>query len=318
MRGNNFGATASAFLALPAGLVEEDGGGGTDIEGINFVGHGDENGFVAGGEDGFGDAIAFAAEDDAAIAGEIGLGEGFPVSVGMRGDAADVVGAEGLEGFNQGLSLKDGNFEDGAHGIADRAAKPGAGTGFADDEGLNAEGDTIAHEQADVLGIGQAVHGGEQPGWLVLFEQIIERGFDGNPADGEDALEHLEADERFEEFFIGQIDGDVFRTFRKERLKFRQAGFGQDDGFYEERTFEETLDDFIAFGHEDALGGVFGGTAQGAIGGEFRRVERGDGGDAEHGGILNHRWTQINTDFGDKRFRVTSSVIRLAIDIPGP
>lgn len=127
-------------------FVEEDSRSGADIKGIHFVGHGDEDGFVAGGEDRFGDAITFAAEDDAAIAGKIGLGHGFFVSVGMGSDTADAVRAEIAEGFNQRLSFKDGYLKDSAHGVADGAAKPGTGAGFADDEGLNAEGDAIAHE----------------------------------------------------------------------------------------------------------------------------------------------------------------------------
>ena len=104
----------------------------------------------------------------------------------------------------------------------------------------------------------------------------------GDLAHGEDALEHLEADEGFEEFFIGEIDGDVFRAGGEEGLKFRQAGFRQDDGLDGKAAFEKALDDFIAFGHEDALGGVFGRAAEGAVGGEFGRVEGGDGLDAEH------------------------------------
>ncbi len=147
---------------------------------------------------------------------------------------------------------------------------------------MRAEGDAVADEQADVLGIGQAIYGGEQARRRILREQVVERGFGWNFSDGQDTLKHLETDEGFEEFFVGEIDSDVLGSFGEEGLEFRQTGFGQDDGFDGEMTFEETLDDFIAFGHEDALRGVFGGTAQGAVGREFGRVEGGDGLNAEH------------------------------------
>lgn len=122
-----------------------------------------------------------------------------------------------------------------------------------------------------------------------MFEQIVERGFDGNFSNGENSLEHLKANERFEEFFVSEIDGNVFGALGEELLKFGQASFGEDDGFDEERTFEQALDDFIAFGHENALRSVFGGAAQGAVGREFGRVEGGDGLDTEHAKILDHR-----------------------------
>ena len=86
------------------------------------------------------------------------------------------------------------------------------------------EGDAVADEQADVLGIGQAVHSGEQARRRILLEQVVERGFDGNLSDGQDALEHLEADERFEKSFVGKIDGDVFGSFGEQRLEFRANG----------------------------------------------------------------------------------------------
>jgi hypothetical protein len=295
--------------SLARGFVEEDGGGGADVERIHFLGHRYQDGFIALGQYRRGDAVAFAAEDDAAVAREIGLGERFFVGVGMGGDAADAVGAELAQGLGECQTgalrrvvaarrpyLKDGNFEDRAHGVADGAAEPGAGACFADNEGLGAEGDAVAHEEADVFGIGQSIDGGEQAWRGILPEKIIERIFAGDLADGEDALEHLEADEGFEEFFIGKVDGDVFRARGEERLKFRQAGLGQDDGLDGEPAFEEALDDFIAFSHEDALGGVFGRAAKGAVGGEPGQVEGGDGLDAEHGGKV--EWGMTNEKCG--------------------
>src|SRR5665213_3120906 len=67
----NLLALLLAFAALAAGFIKEDGGGGADVQGIHAVGHGNQDGLITHGQDGFGDAIAFAAEHDAAITSKI-------------------------------------------------------------------------------------------------------------------------------------------------------------------------------------------------------------------------------------------------------
>ncbi len=86
-------------IPLAGGFVEEDGCCCADVKGIHCVGHGDEDGFIAFGENGSGDAMAFAAENNAAVAGEVRLRHGFLVGVRMGGDAANAVGAELAEGL---------------------------------------------------------------------------------------------------------------------------------------------------------------------------------------------------------------------------
>jgi hypothetical protein len=50
-----------------------------------------------------------------------------------------------------------------------------------------------------------------------------------------------------------------------------------------EIAFEKAADDFVALGHEDALGGMFCGAAEGAVGREFGEVEGGNFVEVEHG-----------------------------------
>ena len=125
---------------------------------------------------------------------------------------------------------------------------------------------------------------------------MVESGSGWDLANSEDALKHLEADEGFQEFFIGEIDGDVFAAGGEQGLKFGEPAFREDDGLDGEMTFEQALDDFVTFGDEDALGGVISGTAKGAVRGEFGRVEGGDGLEAEHAGNLNNEEGRVKNE----------------------
>ena len=63
----------SRLVPLPIHFVKKNCRGGADVERVNMRGHGDRHRFIAGGEHGGGNAIAFAAQNEAAVAGEIRL-----------------------------------------------------------------------------------------------------------------------------------------------------------------------------------------------------------------------------------------------------
>src|SRR5438445_13095217 len=86
--GSRGGGRSRSFLelALASGFVEKDGGGAADVEGIDLWRHRDGDGFITHGQHGRGNTLAFAAENDAAVAGQVGLRQGpaGPVGLGWR------------------------------------------------------------------------------------------------------------------------------------------------------------------------------------------------------------------------------------------
>lgn len=175
----NSQARTPALRALAAHFVKKNRCGRSDIERIHFWWHRDGNGFVAGGEDGFGYAVALAAEDDAAIAAEVGLRENFLIGVWVSRNAADAVRAKFFQAVDEGEvgevrfvgelvavaefgELNDGQLQERAHGIADGSAQEGTAGGFADDECLDAEGNAVADERTEVFGVGESVNGDEE------------------------------------------------------------------------------------------------------------------------------------------------------------
>src|ERR1035437_8190809 len=67
----------SSFPPLPVDFVEKNRRRRAHIERIHRGRHGNGHRFIASFQDRRGNAVALAAEDDAAIAGEIGAGDGF-------------------------------------------------------------------------------------------------------------------------------------------------------------------------------------------------------------------------------------------------
>ena len=265
-------------------------------------GHGDRDGFVAGGEDGWGNAITFTAENDAGIAAEIGLRQDAFVGVRMGGDAANAARAELLQTLDEGEfggvgidagaaplanagEFHDGQLQDGAHGIADGPAQERAAGSFTDDERLHAEGDAIAHECAQIFGVGQGVERDEEARRRTFREDFFEGNRRGNSADGKHALEHGKAGERFEQFFFGDENGDVFGPFIEQRLKLREPFFREDDGFDGEMALKQARDNFGAFGDENAFLLVIARAAHGGVGLKFRGIEGFDFADVKHGAI---------------------------------
>ena len=93
----------ASHFALARGFVEENRRGGADVQRIHGGRHGNGHRFVTRFKDRCGNAVAFAPEDDAAIAGEIRLRKRFAIGVRMRRDAMNAAGAKTLQRLRQSL-----------------------------------------------------------------------------------------------------------------------------------------------------------------------------------------------------------------------
>lgn len=187
---------------MAPGLVEEDGGGISDIEGINASLHGNEDLLIAGGADCAADAFAFGSEDDADIGIESGIRKQELIGVGMGGDATDAGIAQMGKGDGQGRAEKVRDAEDGAHAGSDGAAEVGVGGSFANDERLDAQGGGVPEDESDVDGIGDGVDGGEEAG-LGKLEEFLKGGGTWDATEAEDALKKGEAGESGEDVLGG-------------------------------------------------------------------------------------------------------------------
>src|SRR5882672_1662139 len=83
----------SRVFALPIGLVEKDSRRASDIERIHAILHRNRNGFDAGRQNVGTDPVALTSEDQTAVGGQIGAGN-LPIGMRMRGEAANVLGAQ--------------------------------------------------------------------------------------------------------------------------------------------------------------------------------------------------------------------------------
>lgn len=242
-----------AVMALAPEFVEEHGGGGADVEGIDGVMHGDGDVIGAGVEDLWGQTIPFTAQDDATIVLEWGMGQEALIGVWMGGDAAKSSAADFEEGIGEANGFDDGEFEDRAHGCADGSSEVGVGGGFAEEEGLSAEADGAAEDAAEVFGIGKAVGGDQEAGFGGEGESHFQGGGFGDASAGEVTLVHGEADQGFQEGFGCEVNIHRFRTPGEGGLEDGPLFRGNEKGQEGEVAFEEALDQFGAFGDEQAL-----------------------------------------------------------------
>ena len=88
------------FSALTIDLVKKNRRRRTDVERIHRRRHRNRHRFVARLQNRRGNPVAFAAENEAAIAGKIRLRQ-FIFRARMRGDAADAAPAQLLQTFHQ-------------------------------------------------------------------------------------------------------------------------------------------------------------------------------------------------------------------------
>lgn len=275
----------SGPLALPVHFVEKDGGSSGHVQGIDGSLHGDGDGVIAGSQDVRRQPVAFAAENDATIAGEIRLGEDVIRRARMGCEAPHAPVPQNLQGLLEAARFDDGQLEDRAHGVPDGASEERAAGSFAYDEGLNAEGDAIANEGSEVFGIRQSIDCGEEPRRRAAGKDGIEGSRLGNFADGQHALEHREADELFQNLlFLDDVDREIrFRSSLKKRFIIGEPFVGKQNGDDFKPAFQKAPNDFLAFGDEDALLLVIERPSQSAVRRQFREVEMIDDLDAKHG-----------------------------------
>ena len=176
----------------------------------------------------------------------------------------------------------DRQLQNRAHGVAHGAAQKRAAGSFADDQRLDAEGDAVAHQRAEIFRARQRVHGDQQQRFWFVRQNVVERGGRGNLPDGELALIHRKADEGFQQFFVREINDEFFRARFEQRAKRLQMFFGQQDRNDFKTAFQQAAHDLFTLGHEDPLPFMLQRPPHGAIRHEFRQVERGDFFDAEH------------------------------------
>ena len=89
------------FSALAGNFIKKNRRGGADVERIHRWRHGDGDRLIAGFQHRGRDAVTFAAESQAAIAGEIRLGQRFFIGVRMRRNTADAAGVQFTESLRQ-------------------------------------------------------------------------------------------------------------------------------------------------------------------------------------------------------------------------
>jgi hypothetical protein len=105
------------LAALADDFVEEDGGGGGDVEGVGLSKHGDADQVVGLRHPGAAESVLFGADDDGDGLGHVYVGVVFR-GVGGGGDGADAAGAEPGDGVVGG-GFGDGDGEERADGGAD-------------------------------------------------------------------------------------------------------------------------------------------------------------------------------------------------------
>ena len=191
---------------LPVDFVEENRRGGADVQRIHRGRHGNGHRFIAGFQNGRGNAVAFAAEDDAAIAGKIRLRQKFLFVCGCAAMQRTPRARKFLQAFNERLGrgvrfggelmplaefrqFDDRQLQNRAHGIADGAAQKRAAGSFADNQRLDAERDAVAHQRAEIFRARQRVHGHEEQRFRVFRQNVVERSGRGNFPDGEHGLD---------------------------------------------------------------------------------------------------------------------------------
>lgn len=283
--GSAFGWVAAGGMPLAPDLVEEDGGGGGDIERIDPAVHGDRDLVVTGVADLGGETFPLVAEDDAAIPGEGGLGQDALVGVGMSGDAAHPASPEFAEGGGEGHRFNEGQAEHVAHRRPHGPAEVGMGAGFADDQGGGAEGRGGADDAADVLGVGEGVHRHEES-WArgeAVGDIEFDRGRDAGA--GEEALVHREAGEGFEEGFVAEEHGDRFGACLEEGAQDLEVIRRHEGGEHGQVAAEEAFDHLLALGDEHPFPVMLDLQAHRPIGREFGVMEIIDEGHPQHPGM---------------------------------
>ena len=156
------GGSEAAGVALADDFVEEDGGGGGDVQGVRLAEHRDADEVVGLGHPGVGEAELLGADDDGDGLGHVDFGV-VAGGVGGGGQGADAAGFQPGQGLRGG-GFGDGDGEEGADGGADDVGVVEVGAAVADDEGVGPGG------------VGGAEHGAEVARFFDVFADDEEGG----------------------------------------------------------------------------------------------------------------------------------------------
>jgi len=224
--------------ALAVGFEEDYRAGGGDVERADAAGHGDAQEVVAGPADQFVEAVAFAAHDQGAVAGEVEVGIVGGAAF-VEADDPDVLAFEFFEGSDEVDDAGDAEVFLGSGGCFGGYGAQGCGTSFGHDDGVDAGAVGGAEERTEVLRVFDAVQGEDETRAAGGFENIFDRQELLGSDDGDDAL-------------VGGGAGHVGEGF---------AGFGADADF---EFFAEGDDGFEAVvaafaGDEDVVEAAFAG-----------------------------------------------------------
>ncbi len=241
---------AAGWTALADDFVEEDGGGGGDVEGVGLSKHGDADQVVGLRHPGAAESVLFGADDDGDGLGHVYVGVVFR-GVGGGGDGADAAGAEPGDGVVGG-GFGDGDGEERADGGADDVGVVDVGAAVADDEGVGAGG------------IGSAQHGAEIAGFFdVLADdekriggqlQVIQ-GAAGLWAEGEKSFRPVTVGDFAEDRFGALEQGDVLFGAAGDQTGFVLAlieGGAEKEAVDGNPVVEGALDFAIAFDDEES------------------------------------------------------------------
>ena len=238
-------------MALALGLVEEDAGGDGGVEAFDAGRVGDEDGFVGGVEEGAGDSLALAANEDGGGEAEVDLLNGAAFVAGGDGEA-DAVLVKGGEGLGGG-EFDAGEAEDrSGRGAGDLGIGGGDGS-LKGQQAAGSEGFGGAEDGAEVAGVLEP--GTAEDERRVRADEVLQ-GRDEGVDEGGDPLRGFRGDGAVEDV-VGEEDGfGGVAELGEEAVGALAGGFGKEDGAQAEAAADGLFDELGAL---DGDGSVLGG-----------------------------------------------------------
>ena len=191
-------------------FVEENGGGGGDIEGVGLAKHGNSDEFVGLRHPRIAEAKLFGTDDNSDGLGHVDFGVVLG-GVGTGGKGTNALFLEPGEGFGGG-GFGDGNGEEGADAGAYDVGVVDVSAAVAHDEGMGPGG------------VGGAKHGAEVAG---LFNVLAddEEGDGGKCEVGKGAVDlGAQGEESFRAIAIGDFHEDGIGAFEEGDIVFGATG----------------------------------------------------------------------------------------------
>ena len=228
--------------ALAVHLVKKHRRRRADVQRIHVVRHRNRHRLVARGQNLPGNPVAFAAENHAAIAGEIRLRQIFLSVCGCAARQRTPCARNSRKVCDEVRGFQHRQLEQRAHRVADGAAQEQAAARFAGDQRRHAERHAVAHERADIFRVGQTVHGDEKTRTRTVRQDFFQGDRRRDFADGQHALINFKAHQFRHHRSVADKNGDVlFRPGAQPRLVFRQALLDEQHGDDGEIAFQHPV-----------------------------------------------------------------------------